>query len=62
MDSKIVCCKCKVPLEVVKTQLTYMGSNVWIELPGCPICGQIFIDEEIVKTKMKEVEYMLEDK
>ena len=58
----LICCKCDVPLVERKTVFNYMGISFNTDLPGCPVCGQVFIPEEIVKGKMASVEMELEEK
>lgn len=60
--SGVVCAKCGVPLEPRKVVLTYLEHQITHELPCCPVCGQVFVSEELVRGRMKEVETMLEDK
>lgn len=57
-----ICQKCAEPLRPMPVDITYMGSSFRVELPGCPICGQIFIPPELAAGKMLEVEKLLEDK
>lgn len=59
---KLICGKCRVPLEPKKVTLEYLGHTVSQEFPCCPVCSQIYIPEETVRGKMHEVEIMLEDK
>ena len=54
--------KCDLPLEPRKVFFTYLGFQFHAELPGCPGCGQVYISEEMVRGKMAEVEFSLEDK
>ena len=61
-SGELFCCKCGVPLVSIKSKLSYMGFNASYEFPRCPVCGQIFVSEELVKGKMKELEMTLEDK
>lgn len=56
------CVKCDRELEPVKLTLNYLGHQITHEFPQCPVCGNVFISEEIVTGKMLQVEYMLEDK
>lgn len=58
----IVCSKCNVPLEKGEVKLNYMGSGFPVELPICPKCKRVFIDERLVYGKMLQVEKALEDK
>ena len=39
-----------------------MEGNFEVDLPKCPSCHQVFIDEALALGKMKEVEEGLEDK
>ncbi len=59
---KLVCCKCDVPLETGVVTFAYLGHNFSAELPKCPQCGQVYLSEELVKSKVKLVETDLEDK
>jgi hypothetical protein len=59
---KIECEKCKCALESVKTTGNYLGYRFQVELQGCPKCGQVFVPEELVRTKIAELESALEQK
>ena len=56
------CQKCGVRLEPVSVNVDYMGASFFVELPGCPKCGLILVDEELARGRMLEVEKILEDK
>ncbi|MDR2443217.1 MAG: hypothetical protein LBE31_06830 [Deltaproteobacteria bacterium] len=56
------CPKCNKPLERVSVNVEYMGASFFVELPGCPTCGTILVDQELSSGKMLEVEKLLEDK
>lgn len=58
----LVCRRCNVPLEETKVRLTYLGHEFFAELPCCPKCGQVLIDEDTVKGKMRQLEMTLEEK
>ncbi len=58
----LICHKCRVPLEKREVKLSYMGNSFPVELPQCPVCGQVFIPEELALGKMLKVEKSLEDK
>jgi len=60
--SELICAKRKVPLQMTKVTLNYLGHQMKHDFPKCPVCGQVYISEEIVNGKMKEVETTLEDK
>lgn len=61
-ETKLICGKCGVPLEEKTVTLDYIGHQIKHEFPCCPVCGEIYISEEIVKGKMHDVEIMLEEK
>ena len=56
------CLKCDKELVMAETTLEYLGHVMTYELPRCPVCGQVFVSEELVRGKMREVEISLEDK
>ena len=57
-----ICNRCRVPLEVKTTRLQYLRTIFALDLPVCPRCGMILIDEELATGKMAEAEQALEDK
>ncbi|MDR2356355.1 MAG: hypothetical protein LBE16_09230 [Clostridiales Family XIII bacterium] len=57
-----ICNPCKVKLKTFRTDFTYMGRSFSTETLRCPECGQIYLPEELVRGRMAEVEYALEDK
>jgi ribosomal protein S27AE len=59
---RLLCGKCQVPLEPMKTQFGYLGHTFHAQAPRCPRCGQVFIPEELAEGRMSEVEMALEDK
>lgn len=61
-EDELICGKCKVPLQMEKVEFDYMNHQFRHDFPRCPVCGQVYITEEIVNGKMKEVETSLEDK
>lgn len=61
-SESIICEKCNIPLERGKVTLEYLGSSFPVELPKCSKCNNVFIDENLVYTKMLRVEKALEDK
>ena len=62
IDSKMICAKCKVPLEPIEARFSYLGHDFTHSVPKCPECGFVFIPEELATGKISEVETMLEDK
>jgi len=61
-ETKLICGRCKVPLEVKSVTLTYLAHHFKQNFPQCPVCGELYLSEELVKGKMHDVEVMLEDK
>jgi ribosomal protein S27AE len=61
-NEKLVCGRCGVPLEPMKTQFGYLGHTFHTEVPRCPRCGMAFIPESLAKGRMAEAEAALEDK
>jgi len=59
---KLECCKCKAPLVTRRINFEYLGHNFFAEIPACPVCGQVYVSEELVKGKIAEVEKNLEEK
>lgn len=56
------CVKCGVSLEMKKITFIYLDHEMYREVPCCPICGQVYISEELALGKMHQVEIELEDK
>jgi len=61
-NGNMICCKCQKELVMKKTSFSYLGHSFFTELPACPECGEVFISEELVKSRISEVEMQLEDK
>jgi hypothetical protein len=56
------CCLCDLDLEEGKVAFSYMGKIFNQEVPRCPSCGQVYISEEMVRSKIAEVEQIMEEK
>ena len=61
-DKVLLCLKCNLPLEIGKVGVSYLGNAFPVDLPKCPQCGQVFVQEDLALGKMAEVEKLLEDK
>ena len=59
---KLRCMKCNVPLEKGKAKFMYLANGFPVELPVCPVCGFIYVPEELALGKVASVERALEDK
>ncbi|MCL2493726.1 MAG: DNA-binding protein [Clostridiales bacterium] len=62
MYEKLLCCKCETELVMKKVNFSYLGHNFFTEVPACPVCGQVYVSEQLAKGKMAEVEKNLEEK
>lgn len=60
--ARIICAKCKVPLEKSKVTISYLGNSFPVDLLKCPQCDLVFIPEDLALGKMLQVEKALEDK
>jgi hypothetical protein len=58
----MICFACNRQLELRKTDFTYLGHTFYADLPRCPGCGQVYISEELVRSRIAEVEMNMEDK
>ncbi|MCE5336105.1 MAG: DNA-binding protein [Desulfobacteraceae bacterium] len=61
-EGPMVCLKCNLPLQPGKVAISYLGSSFPVDLPKCPGCGQVYVEEALALGKMAEVEKLLEDK
>ena len=57
-----ICFKCQKELKPAKTYLSYLGHSFFADILKCPECGEVYIPEELVKSRISEVEAQLEDK
>lgn len=62
MYEKLECKKCRTPLVVKKVNFEYLKQNFFAEVPACPVCGQVYVPEELARGKMADVERNLEEK
>ena len=61
-NEMIRCGVCDCELVSVKATAEYMRFRFEVEVQGCPVCGQLYIPEELAKTKIAELESTLEQK
>lgn len=57
-----LCAKCGKKLEIRNVTFRYLSYEVTEPLPCCPECGQVYLDEALVRGRMHEVETEMEDK
>ena len=56
------CNQCMVPVETMLILVQYLNADLAVDLPACPACGMVLIEQELATGKMAEVEKALEDK
>lgn len=61
-DEQLVCIKCNAQLVLLKTTFFYLKHEFYADIPKCPVCGQVYVSEELAKGRMATVETTLEDK
>ena len=61
-EGKIQCVNCHVPLIKGKAKFMYLDNGFPVELPVCPVCGFVYVPEELALGKVLSVEKALEDK
>jgi hypothetical protein len=59
---KLICDKCKVEMQEIEANFSYLDRTFRHKVNRCPQCGQICLDEELVNGRMSEVESKMEDK
>jgi len=62
MYENLECKKCHVALVIKRVNFGYLKQNFFADVPACPVCGQVYVSEELAKGKMAEVEKNLEEK
>ncbi len=60
--TEYVCRRCGRPMEIQTAKLEYLDNRFDVELPTCPQCGAVYVDETLVDGRMAEVEALLESK
>jgi hypothetical protein len=58
----VICYNCQKELVPTKTYLSYLGHSFSADILKCPECGEVYIPEELAKSRIAEVEMQLEDK
>ena len=58
----LICDRCKVEMEELEAQFSYLGKSFRHKVSRCQQCGQICLSEELVNGRMSQVEAMMEDK
>lgn len=61
-NKKLICSRCNAALEPHKAHFSYLDHSFSTEVMRCPVCGQVYIPENLAKGKMAQVEVSIEDK
>ncbi len=61
-DEHIRCVQCDEELVLAKVTMTYLKSTFPTRILRCPKCGEYYLSEKLVDTKVQEVEEYLEEK
>ena len=59
---KFICSRCNREMWPADVNLTYLGHQITVKFPTCPVCKQVYISEDEVTGGMQRVERELEDK
>ncbi|MDR0875481.1 MAG: hypothetical protein LBN12_04655 [Clostridiales Family XIII bacterium] len=58
----LICERCGIEMKSMKAHFSYLGNEFKHDVMRCPVCGQVYIPEELAKGRIKTVEMALEDK
>lgn len=58
----LYCARCNRNLEEKRTHFAYLTHSFAADMRCCPVCGQVYIPEDLVKGRIAQVEMTLEDK
>ncbi|MBQ6808288.1 MAG: NAD(P)-binding protein [Firmicutes bacterium] len=61
-ESGLYCHSCNAALAEKKTHFGYLSYSFSANIQCCPVCGQVYIPESLVKGRIAQVEMTLEDK
>ena len=64
MDKKLtlMCDRCQVELAPADVHFRYLDHNFRHKVLRCPSCGQVYLTEELVNDRIRQVESTLEEK
>lgn len=57
-----MCTKCNVEMKEMEASFSYLKRTFRHKVLRCPVCGQVYITEDLAKGRMAEVEKSLEEK
>ena len=59
---KLICDSGQVEMEELEVQFEYLDKFFRHRVLRCPVCGQVFLPQELVEGRMKDVEKSMEEK
>ena len=60
--STLICDGCQVEMAELEVQFEYLDKFFRHKVLRCPLCGQVFLPQELVEGRMKTVEKSMEEK
>lgn len=61
-EQRLICDKCQIQLKKMNVHFSYLNHSFQAEVLRCMACGQVYIPEDFVQNRIKQVEETLEDK
>lgn len=61
-NNEILCIKCNRKLEEAKAKFNYLNREMHSDVLKCPNCGQVYLSEQLVEDRIRQIESALEDK
>lgn len=58
----LICDRCKVEMEEIDANFSYLDRTFRHKVSRCPQCGQVVLSEDLVTGRMSEVEALIEEK
>lgn len=58
----MICDKCRVEMEELEANFSYLDRTFRHKVLRCPACGQVCLDESLATGRMSEVEALMEEK
>ncbi|NLC73430.1 MAG: hypothetical protein GX684_06640 [Ruminococcaceae bacterium] len=61
-EDKLYCSKCNELMVKADCAFAYLDNEFPVEMPVCPVCGLVYVPEDLAIGKVLSVEKVLEDK
>ncbi len=59
---RLICDACQIEMEEMEAQFAYLDKFFRHKVLRCPLCGQVYLPQELVEGRMKDVEKTMEEK